>query len=195
MFFLSSEIIFDNKVINQKKSYMYNIKLIQNKVTLCSRSKKELDEIDLEKELSPLDVNESYLIDNFKYFMYFEGFAMIFTFKAETLSGEIKDIYGIVFFSLTYPNRYDIKFFRLYTIHDVNVMHIILTKYLQNAEFEITVNWINMFLDKVDNLNEEKKFETFKMFIDLKNNFRFIDINNYDKLVYFVRNSIIKLKK
>jgi uncharacterized protein (DUF927 family) len=48
-----------------------------------------------------------------------------------------------------------------------------------------------MFLNKVNNLNEEKKFKTFKMFIDLKNKFRFIPLTDYDSLIKFVKNSIL----
>jgi hypothetical protein len=126
--------------ISQKKFYIYNVKLINNKVILCSKSKEELDKIDFEKELSPLNINENYLLDNLKYFMNFEGFAMIFTFKAETNKNEMKDIYGICFFKISYLNIYDIRFFRLYYESDVNIMLLILTKYLQAGEFEVTVN-------------------------------------------------------
>jgi hypothetical protein len=52
-----------------------------------------------------------------------------------------------------------------------------------------------MFLNKVNNLNEEKKFETFKMFIDLKNKFRFIPLTDYDSLTKFVKNSILLSQK
>jgi hypothetical protein len=72
--------------------------------------------------------------------MNFEGFAMIFTFKAETNKNETKDIYGIVFFKISYLNIYDIKVFRLYYESDINIMLLILTKYLQAGEFEVTVN-------------------------------------------------------
>jgi len=181
--------------ISQKKFYIYNIKLINNKVILCSRSKEELDKIDFEKELSPLNINESYLLDNLKYFMNFEGFAMIFTFKAETNKNEIKDIYGIAFFKISHLNIYDVRFFRLYYESDINIMLLILTKYLQAGEFEVTVNWVNMFLNKVENLNEEKKFKTFKMFIDLKSKFRFLPLTDYDSLVKFVKNSILLSQK
>jgi hypothetical protein len=52
-----------------------------------------------------------------------------------------------------------------------------------------------MFLNKVENLNEEKKFQTFRMFIDLKNKFRFIPLTDYDSLIKFVKNSILLSQK
>ena len=164
-----------NLVKIQKKFYC------KKEIWIKSKSKEELEKIDLQKEIEKLNIKPdiNFILDHIEYFKEFNGFVIIFGFTVlYKKDNKKKNILGIFFYN--YDN------FSIFNIDKVFLMYLL----YNNDVINNTILALNLYFE--DYKRKKKNLINKKTWINIFDNFFFRIIN---RIPDFDKNISIKFLK